>query len=83
MWALTLGLPCVVSSVGGLKEIVDNSCGKLCNNVSEFVLELKYLLENKVALAEKSKNAILKSKELDNTTNYMNTINIIYENLTK
>lgn len=81
--ALTLGLPCVVSSVGGLKEIVDNSCGKLCNNVSEFVLELKYLLENKVALAEKSKNAILKSKELDNTTNYMNTINIIYENLTK
>ena len=44
--ALTLGLPCVVSNVGGLPNVVDNECGKLCNSEEEFIKEINTLLKN-------------------------------------
>ena len=47
--ALTLGLPCIVSNVGGLPKIVDDSCGMLCNKAGDFVHEAIELL-NDVAL---------------------------------
>ena len=59
--ALTLGKPCVVSNVGGLRNIVDSTCGELCNpnNIHEYINETEKLLLDKNYYNKKSKMAIL------------------------
>ena len=78
--ALTLGLPCIVSDVGGLPNIVDNSCGLLCNpyNIDEYANKIKDLLMNENKRINYAKNAINKSKQLDNINKYMSNLSIIY-----
>lgn len=77
--ALTLGLPCVVSNVGGLPDIVDDNCGKLCYKNIEYETELIKLIENKNYYETKKANAINKSKLLDNIDRYLSKIEKIYE----
>ena len=81
--ALTLGLPCVVSNVGGLPAIVDDSCGKLCESVKDFTKEINMLLNNKEYYREKSNCAIIKSKELDNYKKYCCGLDTIYKTIIK
>lgn len=78
--ALALGLPCVVSNVGGLPNIVDETCGKLCNprGIDEYVLKVEELLLDKEKLMVYSKNAINKSKQLENISEYMLQLSSIY-----
>lgn len=77
--ALTLGLPCIVTNVGGLSEIVDNECGKLCSNDEEIKDAVIELLNNEKKYIIMKNNAIQKSKELDNTKTYINSLKEIYE----
>lgn len=81
--ALTLGMPAVVSDVGGLPNIVDNNCGKLCNTEKEFFCEIKKLLLDEKEYIMKSNNAIEKSKKIDNINEYICNIKKIYEELIK
>lgn len=76
--ALSLGLPCVVSDVGGLPKIVDENCGKLCKKNQNYIDEISMLLKDSDYYNKKSKNAILKSKEIDNYNKYINIIYDIY-----
>lgn len=76
--ALSLGLPAIVSNVGGLPGIVDESCGKLCDINEEFVTFILYCLENSDILKKISSNAIYKSNILDNTQSYFNKIKDVY-----
>lgn len=81
--ALALGLPCIVSNVGGLPEIVDNRCGKLCNDNEEFIdISLKLLKDNNLRKVY-SNNAIEKSKKLENYDEYIKNINRIYKKVEK
>ena len=77
--ALTLGLPCVVSNVGGLPNIVDNFCGKLCINNNEFIDEAQTLLEDNKYYQVKSKAARNKAKKLNNINEYIKNINSLYK----
>ena len=79
--ALTLGLPCVVSNVGGLPNIVDNDCGALCNseNIDDYLNNIKEILFNKEKLCTYSQNAVNKSKKLDNLIEYMIQLSKIYD----
>lgn len=79
--ALTLGLPCIVSNVGGLPKIVDDSCGMLCNKAGDFVHEAIELLNDSNKYVSKSKNAVKKSKKIENIVTYINKIDDIYSNL--
>ena len=81
--ALTLGLPCVTSNVGGLPEIIDNSCGKLCdiNCPEEYIKELSTLLDNKEYYELKQKSAIQKSKKIENIDKYIDRISEIYDKI--
>ena len=79
--SLALGLPCVVSNVGGLVNIVDEKCGKLCDNKEEFVKEIVNLMSNKKIYEKKSKNAIKKANSLENLRKYMRNIKTVYNEL--
>ena len=79
--ALTLGIPCVVSNVGGLVHIVDESCGALCNNQEDFVLNIKKLLENQQDYEKVAQNAIAKSKKIENIQRYMSQLDAIYKEI--
>lgn len=78
--ALTLGLPCVVSNVGGLPDIIDESCGKLCNNVStkDYINEIEKLLTDKNYYKAKHISSNTKSLMLENKKEYMKKIEQLY-----
>lgn len=44
--ALMLETPVLCSNVGGLGKIVDDTCGKICCTVSEYVTEIERMLED-------------------------------------
>lgn len=77
--ALTLGLPCVVSNVGGLPNIVDNKCGFLCNDNCDYIDGVFSLLcdnSKYKVYSEKSKD---KAMTLDNLNKYISSISSFYE----
>lgn len=75
--ALTLGLPCVVSDVGGLPEIVDDTCGKLCHDSTDYKVILD-ILNNQKLYDKLSINAIKKSKKIENYSEYIVQLEKIY-----
>ena len=77
--ALTLGLPCVVSNVGGLPKIVDKSCGCLCNDEDDYINECIKLLSDRTYLNEKSEKSVEKSKLIENYNEYITKIDNYYE----
>ncbi len=79
--ALTLGVPCVVSNVGGLSKIVDESCGYLCNSKEDYINECKKLLKNAIYLNQKANKSIKKSKKLENYNEYITKIGNYYKNM--
>ena len=79
--ALTLGLPAVVSNVGGLGSIVDKSCGMLCDKDDDFYCEIKKLLTDESYYNIKSRNAINKAYRIENNEKYMRGIDKIYKDL--
>lgn len=60
---MILGKPIIASNVGGLKEVVDNCCGLLCNEEEEYINEIIKLLTDKKIYSIKSKEALKKAKK--------------------
>ena len=79
--ALSLGIPAIVSKVGGLPDIVDDSCGNLCITENEFVDSIVDLLKNDKKIKQKSSAAILKARKLDNTKIYFGILEKTYNKL--
>jgi len=77
--ALTFGLPVVATDVGGLKNIVTDECGKLCQTDEQFVHEIEKLLTEKSYYENKCRNAKERAEELDNVEKYMAELNNIYQ----
>ncbi len=77
--ALTLGLPCVVNNVGGLREIVTNDCGKLFVNRQEAVENIIKMLKDTKLLENKSQKAQNRAKHLENINDYIEKIIKLYE----
>lgn len=81
--ALTLGLPCVVSNVGGLPEIVDKNCGIVTNSDKDIKRYCIDTLKDNNKQKQESYNAVEKSKKLDNIKKYNETIIQTYESVLK
>ena len=81
--ALTLGLPCVVSNVGGLVDIVDGTCGKLCKKNEDFENETIKLLSDEKYYEETKDFSIKKSKKIENIETYIEDVSIIYDFLNR
>lgn len=79
---LNLGLPVVCSGAGGLKDIVNNECGKICGeNITAYVDEIKKLLTEPQYYSQKSKHAVVRSKDFGTIKDYMNSLEDIYEEI--
>lgn len=76
---LALELPVVTTNVGGLKNIVTDECGKLCQTDEQFVHEIEKLLTEKSYYENKCRNAKERAEELDNVEKYMAELNNIYQ----
>ncbi|MDD3392078.1 MAG: glycosyltransferase [Bacilli bacterium] len=79
--ALSLGLPAVVSNIGGLPDIVDNYCGRLCDNNTDFINEINLLLSSDEYYNLKTKSAIEKSIIIENADNYYSRLGAIYDDM--
>lgn len=76
--ALTLGLPCVVSPVGGLVDIVDENCGYLVNKDKDFKDAIINLICDRDVYYKKSEQSVKKSIHLENIVLYLNKIEELY-----
>lgn len=75
---LALGKPVVTSPVGGLKKIVNERCGKLCENKEEYLTEIEKLLTDSSYYISKSDEAKKHAMEYDNMIDYAQKIKKVY-----
>lgn len=76
--ALALGKPVVACAVGGLKDIVDDSCGALCNDVNSLASAAACLLMDSERYSEASGNAAQRAQKYNKFEKYYNTIEHLY-----
>ena len=76
--AMCLGKPVLASPVGGLKRIVDSSCGEICNNETEFAELAMKLLANDEIYSKKSQGAKSRAQEFGDVAKYAAEIEKIY-----
>ena len=76
--ALSLGKPVVCKPVGGLSGIVEESCGRLCQNDTEYLEELTKLLQEETYYMEKSAGAFQRAEALHNIERYKRILQEIY-----
>ena len=77
--ALSLGIPVLCSGVGGLKNIVDSSCGKICHSILEYDIEINRLLSDDLYMEKKSKAAKEKANIFSDKCGYKRKLVEIYE----
>lgn len=78
--ALACGKPVYASPVGGLPSIVNNECGMLCENETDFINEIVSCLTNPEKYHAKCVGAIEQSKKLANISDYKECILNVYNN---
>lgn len=76
--AMALGKPVAASPVGGLRQLVNDQCGKLCSNAMEYEQELSMLLSNEEAYQCKSRGAREQAEQYDNIGQYIERVIKIY-----
>ena len=67
--------------VGGLVNIVDDSCGKLCATEEEFTKQILKVLTDSDEYERLSKNASEKAEKLDNTQGYIKKMYDLYQEI--
>lgn len=77
--SLALGKPVIATNVGGIPSIVDESCGKTCNNDESMIDEITRLLMDNNYYKFKSTNAKNKINKINNRAEYMQRLKDIYE----
>lgn len=75
---LALGKPVVAANVGGLPHIVNDECGKLCAEKSEYITELLQILSDDAYKEKKSAAALVEAEKYHNTAAYSDTIWDVY-----
>lgn len=76
--ALCLGKPVLCSGAGGLADIVDDSCGKICVSENDYVQEIIKLLGNRSYYKQKSINAKMRAERFCDMKEYKSKLEAIY-----
>lgn len=81
--ALALGIPVIATAVGGLPDIVDKSCGYLCQSSREMAEEAMRILSDEGLYEKLHKGALARAAVLNNTDSYMQKIKSVYEKMSE
>lgn len=76
--AMALRVPVIAQNVGGLKEIINDKSGKLCNSIEDYIQEISLLMQDEKYYNYKSQEAFNRAKELENIDEYKKKIKEIY-----
>lgn len=76
--SLLLGTPVVASNVGGIPEILDNSCGLVSNKDEEILEELSKLISDESYLASKKNNALIKANKINDVIQFKKILVGVY-----
>lgn len=79
--ALSLGKPVIAANNSGIADIIDESCGVICDDPESMAQACSLLLSNDKLYEEKSANAVEKAKKLDSSQQYFKTIKSIYSDV--
>jgi len=79
--AMALGVPVVCSGAGGLKDIVNEACGYICQEENEYAEAIDELLSNKEIYEKKSNSAQTRAKQLANKEKYKMMLASVYSKL--
>lgn len=77
--AFALGKPVVAAAVGGVVDLVDDTCGRLCYIPSHYAEHILNLLLNHDLYLKQSTAALSKGKQLDNIQHYISCMAKTYE----
>lgn len=67
---MALGKPVICSNVGGLKDIVNSTCGKVCQSEDQYINEIDNMLGDKLLYKDKSLNAQKRAKSFADLVKY-------------
>ncbi|WP_181055377.1 glycosyltransferase [Enterococcus mundtii] len=76
--SMLLKTPVVAYNVGGLKEIIDDGNGFLCDSENELVESLEQLLNSEILRKKMGENAAISAKKFSNTRRYKEVLEDIY-----
>ncbi len=79
--AMSLGIPVVGSDNGGLKDIIDDSCGKVCSSLEEYVSAITEMINNEDLYKQKSVGARNRALKYNNIDAYCDRLYGIYKEL--
>ena len=79
--ALALGVPVVCSNVGGLPQIVDESCGQICSQLEEYCDAIICLLMNEEMYKDKVVCAKDKANKIGDVEKYADRIEKTYREI--
>lgn len=80
---LAFGKPVIASPVGGLRKIVNEQCGKLCETKEDYLVEIEKLLKDTSYYSRKSDGAKKRAKEYDNMISYARQIRELYSTVSE
>lgn len=76
--ALSLGIPVLCSGVGGLKSIIDASCGSICLQTQKYVDSILQLLSAETDWDQINRNCRTRAKKFADKDHYKETLQKIY-----
>ncbi len=79
--AMSLGIPVVGTDNGGLKDIIDDSCGKVCSSMDDYVSAITEIINNTDLYQQKSEGARNRAMKYNNIDAYCDKLYGIYKEL--
>lgn len=79
--SLALGKPVVAAPIGGLNDIITDSCGKKCSTNDEYIDEILKLLIDSRYYINKSKSALCRANDFDNMESYRKMMISVYKSV--
>lgn len=77
--AMLLETPIVCSGAGGLADIVDNDCGRVCHSIADYAKEVRLLLQNDEERLKLARASAIRAERFANLESYREKLLAFYQ----